>query len=195
MLFSNKEFTVKESKNPDIASFFISYAGKNGQAKSYQIISTLKQQHDLVMEFDSTMASFPTLHDTEAAALDLLKSIQSIGIDYRHQQSEAKDTRGMLGIFGVSRKFTAHRIFANISDKMWRDSAFQRIIPKHGVRYYICRENVNGQQPMEQLYAGKTTEAEKKELFSFMIYDCIELGQMGIQTELSKEELQKRLTV
>jgi hypothetical protein len=197
MAFPNKEIVIKESKNPEIANYFIAYGfnNKNSSVKSYQILSLLKKQQDIMMEFDSTLVNLPTVPEIESAALKLLKNLQEAGVELRHQQSEAKDSRGLLGIFNINRKYTAHRILAYIPDKMWSEDSFQKLIPRYGVRYYICKEGADGQQAMEDIYAGKIGEEAKKELFSFIIYDCIEFGQMGVQTAYSKAELEKQLTI
>jgi hypothetical protein len=194
MTFHNKEFTIKESKDLNIARFFVTYPNKNGPLKSFQLLSLLKQQHDLILEFDSTLTNLPNPHETETAALSLLTSFTKLGIEYRHQKSEAKDNKGLLGILNLNKTYTAYRILAYVPDQIWRDNSFQPIIPRYGVRHYICKENVDGGKLLEDLYTGRIKEEEKKELFAFIIYDCIEFGQMGIQTTLSKDELQTLLT-
>jgi hypothetical protein len=194
MAFHNKEITIKESKDLNIANFFVTYFSKNGPLKSFQLLSLLKQQHDTILEFDSTITNLPNPHETETAALSLLKNLTELGIKYCHQKSEVKDTKGLMGILNLNKTYTAYRILAYVPDHIWRDPLFQPIIPRYGARYYICNEKTDGEKRMEDLFTGRIKEEEEKDLFAFIIYDCIEFGQMGIKTTLSKDELQMRLT-
>ena len=192
MAFHNKEFTIKDSKDLKIARFFVSYPNKPGMSKSYQLLSSLKQQSGLFLEFDSLFTNLPTPVEIENAAKNLLRNLGEMGISYLHQTSEAKDSRGLLGIFNVNKTYTAYHIFAYIPDQIWKDSSFQAIIPRYGARYYICKESVDEKKMLEDLLVGRIPEDKMTELFDFIIYDCMDFGQMGIKTVLSKEELQTR---
>jgi hypothetical protein len=199
MAFNKNQFTIKESKDISLARYFISYSSnrnnKGNRQKSYQLLSLLKQQNDVILEIDSELTTLPTTSETETTIGSLLKDFTDMGIDYRHQKSEAKSNKNLFGIFNSNKTHTAHRILVCISDKLWHDDQFQLIIPSYGVRYYICKENIDAKKLLEDLFCGKIMEAEKQELFPFVIYDCSDFGQMGINTELSKAELQNRLTV
>ena len=196
MDFKKNQFIIKESKDKSVARFFIAYRNnKESKQISYRILSLLKRQNDVVLEIDSTLTTLSSPGETETAALSLLKDLKDLDIDLRHQQSEAKSNKGLLGILNLNKTYTAHKILAYIPDKLWRDELFQLIIPGYGVRYYICKGQVDGGKLLEDLHCGRILEAEKIELFDFVIYDSITFAQMGVNTKLSKEELQKLLTV
>jgi hypothetical protein len=194
MAFPSKEFTIKTSKDPNIANFFVTYNNKDAHLRSYKLISSLKQQHDLIIEIDSTLTNLPSTSETETAALNALTSFQAMGIDIRHQQSEVKDSKGLFGIFNLNKTYTAHRILAYIPDNVWQDNQFALLLPHYGARYYICKENVDANKMLEDLYSGKLTEEEKVAQLSFIIYDCSDFAQMGIKTVSSKDDLLKLLS-
>ncbi|HBF37660.1 MAG TPA: hypothetical protein DDW50_10095 [Firmicutes bacterium] len=194
MPFHNKEYTIKDSKDLKIARFFIAYSNKPEMSKSFQLLSSIKQQKNLFLEFDSAFTNLPTPTEIENAAKSLLKSFQALGVKHLHQMSEAKDNRGLFGILNLNKTYTAYRIFAYIPDEMWRNSSFQAIIPRYGARYYICKESVDQDTMLEELLAGRIPEEKMQDLFDFIIYDCIDFGQMGIKTAFSKDELQLKIT-
>jgi hypothetical protein len=199
MDINKNQFSIKESKDKSLARFFVSYNhnrnNKNNKQKSYQLLSLLKQQNDLLIEIDSSLTTLTTPSEIEPAILSLLKDIKEIGIEYRHQKSEAKSSKGLFGFLNMNKSYTAHRIFAYIPDKVWREELFQSLLPNYGVRYYICKGPVDGIKLLEDLHCGRILDVEQNEQFDFIIYDCSDFGQMGINTAFSKEELQKRLTV
>lgn len=192
MAFHNKQFTIKDSKDLKIARFFVSYPNKPGMSKSYQLLTSLKQQRNLFIEFDSAFTNLPTPAEIQKAALSLLTSLQEMGIRFLHQTSEAKDTRGLLGILNLNKTYTAYHIFAYIPDSIWKVPSFQAIIPRYGVRYYLCKDGVPSDEGkmLEELLMGRIPEEKMLEWFDFVIYDCMDFGQMGIKTNFSKEELQ-----
>jgi len=199
MAFNKSQFTIKESKDKNIARFFISYSlsrsNTDNKQKSYQLISLLKQQNDVLLEIDSALTTLPSPGETDTAIESLLKDLKGMGIDYRHQESEAKDNKSLFGIFNLNKTHTAHRVLTYIPDKIWREDRFRKFLPSYGVRYYICKEPVDGGKLLEDLYCGRILEDEKTMLFNFVIYDCSDFGQMGINTQLSKTELQKLLVI
>jgi hypothetical protein len=193
MAFRNKEFIIKDSKDTKIANFFVAYPSKPGMSKSYQLLSSLKQQKGLFLEFDSAFTNLPTSVEIENAAKKFLGNLREMEIAHLHQTSEVKDNRGLLGFLNLNRTFTAYRIFAYIPDQLWQDQSFQAIIPRYGARYYICKDRVDEKKMLEDLLVGRIPEEKMFEIFDFIIYDCMDFGQMGIKTAFSKEELQTRI--
>jgi hypothetical protein len=199
MVLNKSQFTIKESKDKSIARFFISYSSNcsntDNKQKSYQLLSLLKQQNDVLLEIDSALTTLPNPSETDTAIEGLLKDLKGMGIDYRHQKSEAKDNKSLFGIFNLNKTHIAHRILTYVPDKIWREDRFQKFLPSYGVRYYICKQQVVGDKLLEDLHCGRILDDEKKALFNLVIYDCSDFGQMGINTNLSKEELQKLLDI
>jgi hypothetical protein len=199
MALNKNQFTIKESKDKSIARFFVSYNlyrnNNDNKQKSYQLLSLLKQQNDLLLEIDSSLTTLTTPSEIEPAILGLLKDLKEMGIDCRHQKSEAKSNKGLFGFLNMNKPYTAHRIFAFIPDQVWREEAFQSLLPNYGVRYYICKGPVDGIKLLEDLHCGRILDDELIEQFDLIIYDCSDFGQMGINTKLSKVDIQKRLTV
>ena len=194
MPFHKKEFTIRDSHDPKIARYFIAYPQKEAKSKSYQLLTSIKQHQNLFLEFDSAFTNLPTPVEIENAAKELLKNLQKLGINHRHQTSEAKDNRGLLGILNLNRTYTAYHIIAYIPDETWQSSSFQEIIPRYGARYYMCKTSVDQDAMLEDLLAGRIPEEKMQEFYDFVVYDCVDFGQMGVKTAFSKEELQMRLT-
>jgi hypothetical protein len=200
MIFQKKPFIIKKSQDASLADFYISYQSVNSSkmhtSKSHQIISSLKQGNDMILEIDSQLTSLPTQSESQDAFTELLNNLANLGVDYQDKQSKVKETKNFLGIPISSNKlFVTHRIIALISDKLWHEEHFQKIIPHFGVRYYIAKENTDLQKLIEVLQSSEINEDEKKDKFAFIIYDCIAFGQMGVKTSLTKAEIEQRLAL
>jgi hypothetical protein len=200
MIFQKKPFIIKKSQDTSLADFYISYQSVNNNkshpSKSHQILSSLKQQQDIILEIDSQLTSLPTQSESQDAFAELLSNLANLGVDYWDDQSKIKETKNFLGIPISSNKlFTAHRIIVPIPDKLWHEESFQKIIPYFGVRYYIAKEHSDLPKLMESLKSSAMSEDEEKQEFTFIIYDCIAFGQMGVKTSLTKAEIEQRLAL
>jgi hypothetical protein len=202
MFFHQKSFVIKESKNTNIARFFLSYQSAlpspnhvdENKQKSYHLLSLLKQQNDVILEIDSELTTLPSHKESESVIQTLVKDLTDMDIDFRLQKSEAKSTKSIFGIFGSNATHTAYRLLAYIPDAVWRESLFQMILPTFGVRYYICKGQADAQKLLEDLYCGKILAVDLTAIFDYVIYDSCDFSQMGINTVLSKEAIQKQLT-
>lgn len=200
MAISQHKLVVKENKSDSAARFFLSYSKKRSSFEnkelSYDILSALKKTNPVVMEIDSSICILPTTQERENFALDTLKAIRELGIDYRYQKSESKTGgKSFLDLFGIGRNCTNHKILALIPDQVWRQDAFQSLLPLYGVRYYICSEPIDGSKLLDDLYCGRILEDEINAVVPFIIFDCVDFGQMGINTVINKAELQTILGI
>ncbi len=198
---SNKQkIVIKENKKSDIARFFISYSLNRSKAenkeRSFQIISALVKDHDIIMELDSSLIVLNSAKEKETSVLGIVKDLRELGIDYRYQKSESpSNSRSLLDLFSFNKNVTVHKVLAHIPNKTWKEADLLFMLPTYGVRYYIFKETIDGANLLEDIYCGRITEAEKKDYFDYIIYDCSDFGQMGLNSDISKEELRKALEV
>lgn len=195
MFFHKKPLIIKKSEDACLADFFLTYRPINKNesfaAMSYRILSCLKQQQDMIMEIDSQL-TFLSQNESENAFSNLCFSLTELGVDYQDLQSQVTTAKGLFGVqTHLTKTFTAHRIIVYLSDKLWHEARFQKIIPHFGVRYYIGREHADAHKLFEDIRRGHIREDEKKDQFALVIYDCIASGQMGIRTSLTQEELEQ----
>lgn len=182
---------IKENKGAygvETAKYYISYSGKGNndvhRKKSYDIISALKGDRDVLIEMKSSLLSLEVFK-REKCSIDFLKGVKDLGLSFRSRKVPAKDSGSILTklfSFGQTPK-DAYEIIAHVPGDTWNDPGFKSIIPYFGVMYYICKENSDAPKIMDDLFNGQIFDEEKFDLFKFFIYDCTDFGQMGVFTK------------
>lgn len=194
------KISIKEIKNPYLLEnprFNVSYSpGINSSQpkRSYQIISALKGDAGLVLEINSSLFNLSS-NQRGDPALSFLEEVRNLSWNYRYRKIAAAPTSNSLEqLFSFMRKpdNTAHQIFVEIPDEIWRDEKFiVPLIPVHGARYYLGGPEVD---VLDTLFNGQYTDDQLLSSFKLICYDCSGFGQMGIYTrEVTLSELQKTL--
>lgn len=198
MELSQKMLVLKESPVPDL-KFSLLYSrnkpGAENRELSFQILSLLKQEQNVILEIDSSLFLIARPQESEVLIEAFIEDLRQLGIQFRRQTFQSNQTRGLSGLFGISKSTTVHQVFALIDNETWGNNEFKSRLPGNGLRYHICNGMVDVQKLFEDFSSGRLTEAEKKTSFIMNIYDCIEFGQMGIKTDLSKMELKELLGI
>ena len=192
------KLVLKESPVPELDFSLIYGRNKSGPENrelSFKILSLLKQSQNVILEIDSSLFLLSKPQESDPLIETLVEDLRQMGILFRRQTFQSNPTRGLFSLFGISKSTTAHQVFALIDHETWRQDQFKSCLPKKGLRYYICKETGDEQKLFEDFSSGRLTDSDKKALFSMSIYDCSEFGQMGINTDLSKTELQGLLGI
>lgn len=192
------KLVLKKSPVPEL-DFSLIY-GRNKPSPvnrdlSYEILSALKREQIVFLEIDSALFLLSKPQESEIQIETLIKDLSRLGIPYRRQTFQTNQARGLLSSLGINKTITTHRVFALIDNETWRQNEFKACLPGNGVRYYICKDAIDEQKIFEDLSSGRLTDMDKRAFFSMNLYDCIEFGQMGIKTDLSKAEIQRLLGI
>ncbi|MCX7710023.1 MAG: hypothetical protein N2484_09245 [Clostridia bacterium] len=189
----------KVADGVDAARYYISYSGKgNKQAhrsRSFEILSRLKGERDVLVELKSSLLSLD-INKREKCAVDFLQGVKELGLNFRSRKVPSKESASILAkLFSMGgAPKESYEIITHVNENTWRDPAFQSIIPNHGIMYYICKENTDGQKVMEDIFNGQILDQEKFDLFELFIYDCIDFTQMGVFTDkFGIKELERML--
>ncbi len=188
----DKSIKVKISdvsnKRDSVSKFAIGYSAKNidNSQISYEIISALKAENDIIIELNS---SFLNLSESESKMFlsRLIEELDDNGILYKKRKVLLEKKRSMLSISLKSEIIEGFELFAIIPDVIWRSENFRRIIPNMGIRYYLPK--VKNDIRLDELI--DLEEFEKISLFNMVIFDYILSGSMGITTcSMKKEDIQ-----
>ncbi|HEY1406017.1 MAG TPA: hypothetical protein VF857_05350, partial [Spirochaetota bacterium] len=67
---------------------------------------------------------------------------------------------------------------------------YLKAFPFHGVRYHILNGGIEAHSLIEKMHTGEIHDDELRSMFSLTLFDCAQIGQMGIySTNLTKEKL------
>ncbi len=178
-------------RDPMISKFTISYSGKkmDNSEVSYEIISALKEERDLVIELNSSLLNMEE-HGKKSLLESFTVQLDKLGIEYKNKKLMVNSRRTFLSIFLSARQVEGFKLFAHIPNEIWNDREFRKIIPVYGLRYYLPeRESENNFNAFLDL-----DEEERYELCSMVIFDYTVLGSMGINAErLTKSDVEELL--
>jgi len=185
----------KVSNDTDLPQYSISYMTNNAKIDnkkiSFELISALKEDSDIVLEINSSLFSFSQL-SRENIALQFLEDIRHIGFDYLYRKVPSASRSFLSHLFGLGKKDDqAHEILVYIPDESWNKETLYNIIPTNGVKYYITKDNTQGRKVMDDLY--QITDDEKLNAFKLVIFDVSSFGQMGIKSRSLTADDIKRL--
>lgn len=188
----NKNIKVKISdvsdKRDSVSKFAISYSAKNidNSQISYEIISSLKAENDIIIEINS---SFFKLSESESKMFlsRLIEELNDYEVLYKKRKISVHTRRTMFSISLKSEIIEGFELLAIIPDVIWSNEWFRRIIPNMGVRYYLLIS-------IKDVVLDEFIDLEENERTSqcnLVIFDYILSGSMGINTcRMKKEDIQ-----
>lgn len=193
---------IRENKSAsDVSSarYYISYAGKGNNTvqrdKSFELLSKLKGNRDILIELKSSLLSMDIYH-REKCAIDFLRGVKDLGLSFRSRKVPSKESSSILTklfTLGQAPK-DSYEIIAHVPAATWNDPIFKALIPYNGVMYYVCKEDSDPQKLMDDIFNGQVFDEEKLELFEVFVYDCIGFEQMGIFTnKMDKIDIERKL--
>lgn len=197
-MFGNRERMILIENKATSPRYSLSYRrtewGKTSKKLSYDIISRLVKDNDLLMEVDSSV--FPDLapNDKEKIFEDLLVRLRDLNIEYKYCKRAFPKQTKILGFSVSSSKMdTEHQLLVYVPNDVWVRDGFWELIPEDGVTYHILNRNTDALKLLEEIHSGRLMDEEIREHYEATIFDYIRFGQMGIDTNLSKQELKECL--
>lgn len=197
---NNLNVKVKESKEEwglNSPRFLITYKSKGTEEEnsknSYGMISTLKGTSDIIMELNSSLL-ITNESKRESTSVNFIKAIKTLNLIYRYRKGAPIGKKSLFSqlLGGASKE--AHEVRVYIPNEIWSQEGFNSILPTGGLRYYILKDPVDGNNILEDLHNGQMLDDEKIDFFKLIIFDCSAFGQMGIVTNsMSIEEIKDLL--
>lgn len=172
-----------DKKVSNLSRFSITYSGKrmDNREASYEIISALKKDSDIIMELNSTLMALSE-HDKNVLHAKFLQELDNWGIKYKNKKTSVNARRVVFSIPLEGKKINGFELYVRIPGEIWYETRFKNIIPGSGVRYYMLQNDYES-----NLNAFvELTEEEKIDLCKLVIFDNIALGSMGIITSALK---------
>lgn len=201
MNFKNSEISLRKNKdnsNLSSAQFSLTYQQhklKSDQKKqSYEIISALKGNQDVIIEMNSSL--FSVHNEKDSYVKKFINSIRELDLDYRYSKVPAKSSQSILSkLMGKGDNQHAHEILTFVPHNIWSTEDFQKIIPLCGIRYYITKdtaEDIKGEELLDKM--SRMMDNEKLDYFKFTVFDGGQLGNMGINSkDLSINDIKQLL--
>lgn len=186
MPFDNKSIKVKENKSDGSLSsprFSISLKHltslNENRLTSYEILSALKGDNDVLIEANSSLFNMP-LPERKSYAISFLNSVRELGLDYRYRKGVSQVSQSILAQLLRNKNTGSHEILAYVPNKVWEMEGFYRILPLYGTRYYITKEPVESGKILDDM--SRMLDSEKLEYFRLIVFDSSSLGYMGINS-------------
>ncbi|HHW48042.1 MAG TPA: hypothetical protein GXX14_05420 [Clostridiaceae bacterium] len=185
----------KVSNDTDLPQYSVSYMSKStktdNRKTSFELISALKGDSDVVLEVNTSLFNVPQLPEDKFVA-GFLEDIRRIGFDYLYRKVPASSKSFFSQLLGLGKKNAqAHEILVYIPDESWKKGELYNIIPAYGVKYYITKDNSQGRQAMDDIYL--LTDDERLDTFKLIIFDISYFAQMGITSRSLTADDIKRL--
>lgn len=188
------KWMLKENKTPN-PRFSLTYrrsvSEKISKKVSYEIISRFTQEHDLLIEVNSAYFSGVISKEKENVIPELVRNLRELNIDYRLRKNNYPKQKSFLEFFVAGDKtVTEDELSMLVPNASWKQEDFWEIIPPYGVKYSVLNAGVDGAKLLDDLHLGRVLETEKINSCQTVIFDCFYFGQMGIDTELTKTEVE-----
>lgn len=161
---------------------------------SYTIISRLVKDRDLLIEVDSSLfvSSDPT--SKEKVFQELVIKLRQMQLDFRYRKHSSPLKRKIFGLsISLAQTDTEHELFIYVPNRLWVQDGFWELLPEQGATYHILSETTDGLRLLDDIYFGQLLAEELHEHYQITIFDYYSFGRMGIDTGLSKEELEDYL--
>lgn len=184
-------WVIKENKagnGVDTPRFFIEYGRKaaENQTVSYQILSLLKQDADLIIKIDSSLINLP-LNQRDGMILDLIEELKSMGLEYRYRKFLGPASPNLWNqLLPFRKEEYRHEVIIDLPDQVWRqqnsiDSAFMRALG-YGTFYYVVKLSGQGPEIVDAYFNGQISTANQSDYFTLGVFDWTYFGQIGLFT-------------
>jgi len=189
---------VRENKNRsgmNSPQFTISFNPSSSKDEckldSYNLLSKLKGDNDLVLEVNSSLFNLPT-SERESYATDILYALRDFDLDYRYRKVPSQSAQSFFAqLLGLNKNSFSHEILAYIPDKKWHSENFYSILPFYGARYFITKGPADGSKTLDNM--SLMLDNEKFEYFRFSVFASSNLGYMGITGNITIDEIKALL--
>lgn len=199
---NNSSLKLKENKSDwglDTPRYMITYKVKSFaeevRKNSFEIISALKGDNDVLIEFNSSLLMLNE-SDCEFCTANFIKAVKTMNLSYRYRKSAPIGKKSFISQLMNRKNKDAHEILVYIPNELWKQEGFYSILPIGGLRYYIINGPSDGNKILEDVFNGQFMESEKIDFFNLIIFDCCSMGQMGIvSNHISFDEIKQTLGV
>lgn len=182
----------KKGENPRYSlTYRRDVSKKTSQKLSYDIISCLVKERDLLLEIDSSLFAGLSSGNKDRIFEELVVKLREKNLDYKYRRNSYPKKTKVFGIaISSSQKDTEHELLVYIPNRIWATDQGWDILPEYGVTYHLLDRGTDGPQLLEDIHAGRLMEKEIREHYETTIFDCFNFGLMGIDTDLSKGEIE-----
>lgn len=194
-MFGNSERMVLKENKGSRPRYSLLYRrnglDRSSKKLSYDIISRLVKDRDLLVELDSSLFSGSTSEAEEKVFAELVVKLRDLNIDYKYSKRSSPEERKIFGL-SISKAQTGirHVLLIYIPNRFWVQDGFWELLPQQGVTYHVLKQETNGPELLDAIYAGRLLDEEIRKHYETTIFDYYSFGQMGIDTDLSKGELE-----
>ncbi len=158
---------------------------------SYAIISCLARERDLLIEIDSSLFSGSYPDGKEKVFEELTAKLRDLNIEYKYRKHLSPREKKVFGLsISRSQTDTQHELLIYLPNRSRVRDGFWELHPEQGATYRILREETNGLKLLDDIYTGRLLDKELRKYYEITIFDYYSFGQMGIDTDLSKGELE-----
>jgi hypothetical protein len=158
---------------------------------SYEILSKLKKDKDVVIEINTSLF-LSTALKTDIRPEAVLAEIRSLDLAYTYRKVKGTVNQGFLSMFFGKRPEDFHEIYVYIPNNLWCSNIYKKLVPANGARFYILKKSEEGSLVLDKMAC--LTDLEKADHFEYIIFDLAELNRMGIISNMhSFEDIKKSL--
>ena len=209
MFFNSKsKVQIVENKGANggkIPRFHVSYGAFSESEKTYTekalvLLDALIGNQDLLIEVKT---NYFNLHESkrEDVMLAFIKSIRLMNLKYRFRKQGESEAKSIFGAMIGKKQGESQEFLVSVSNQCWKTEAFRKILPMYGVKFFVCsslvkEKNMDEDQLLDNTFNGQFLDEDFDEMFPIILFDCNNIGQMGVFTKkLSLKELKQMLPV
>ena len=198
-MFTNRRRMVLTENKATSPRYSLSYGraglSKSSKKLSYDIVSSLTKDRDLILEVNSSLFFDSHLGDKEKIVEEIVAKLCEMNIDYKYRKHSYAKKKRILGIsIPQSQTQTEHELLIFIPNHLWVKDGFWEFIPEFGVTYHVLRQNTDGPKLLEDIHTGRLMDKAIREYYETTIFDYFSFERMGIDTNLSKQEVEECLS-
>lgn len=193
MANKNKIKLIKHKEGQDGPRYSVTYKANLRNQISYTILSALIQDRDVVITM-STDLMFGMEGKEQRSFEEFLQRVKDKGLVHF---SRTVPSNKQFSVFGLvlnrvkKKKADAQEIAVYVPNAVWRQQDFEAVLPTGGVQYYMA------DTPMDESETVRTIldmpEEEKEQVFVMDVYDISQMGQIGINTRIGEEDINRVL--
>jgi hypothetical protein len=135
--------------------------------------------------------------DKREALLDeFQKKVQGFGLQFISRNIRVRKKNiftQVLGFGKSSQTRDVHEIIAFVPPEKTDDIEFFGMLPAFGIRYYIPSDGGIEMGALDDILNEKLSENEIMNKFEFIVFDCVAMGRMGINSVHCSLEMLKNL--
>ncbi|NLB79799.1 MAG: hypothetical protein GX796_13435 [Clostridiaceae bacterium] len=165
---------------PQFTLLYNAEKGKPQTNISYEVLSLLKGDHDVVIEVDTALI-IQSKNNNKFSHEEFITEIRNRKLEYSYKKSQSQKQDFFSFLFKAKKIDDDHNITVYVPDNVWMDETLQNILPTCGVKYYIMKKTDDARTVLDKM--NLMLDEEKFEYFEYIIFDVSEFNQMGISSK------------